>query len=152
MIRRIAAIIGLLAAAAPLAAQGISDLGTAAPVAGNWTYVAAVDGSGAIFAGASGQPQLWVHCTRATRRVTIAKAATVAAPVLNLWTSSLTRAVPAAFNSMTGRLTIELTAFDPLLDAIAFSRGRVGFATGAQSPLVLPPWPEPARVIEDCRI
>lgn len=39
---------------------------------------------------------------------------------------------------------------DPLLDAMAFSRGRfVLQAEGAE--LVLPAWPELSRVIEDCR-
>lgn len=41
-------------------------------------------------------------------------------------------------------------ARDPLLDAMAFSRGRFVLQAGA-SELVLPPWPEVARVIEDCR-
>jgi hypothetical protein len=63
----------------------------------------------------------------------------------------MTRSVPSSFNPATGRLTIALTASDPLLDAIASSRGRIGFGVGVQPPLVVPPWPEPSRVIEDCR-
>jgi hypothetical protein len=39
-----------------------------------------------------------------------------------------------------------------LLDALANSRGRIGFAAGAEPPLVVPAWPEIARVIEDCRV
>ena len=71
---------------------------------------------------------------------------------MNVWTSSLTRSVPASFNPATMRLTIELAAFDPLLDAIASSRGRVGFSVGAQPALVVPPWAEAARLFEDCRV
>jgi hypothetical protein len=108
------------------------------------------DGSEARFANAAGNPQLWVHCTRATRRVTIAKPASAAAP-FNLWTSSVTKSVPSSFNAASARLTIDLPAWDPLLDALATSRGRIGVSAGTQPPLVLPAWPEVARVIEDCR-
>jgi hypothetical protein len=44
-----------------------------------------------------------------------------------------------------------LAAADPLFDQMVFSRGRflVRFASGGD--LILPSWPEPARVIEECR-
>jgi hypothetical protein len=48
-------------------------------------------------------------------------------------------------------IIVDLPPGDPLLDQIAFSRGRfLVQAEGAQA-LILPAWPEPARVIEDCR-
>ena len=137
-----------LAATSSLHAQ---DLSTATPIAGNWTYAATADGSEAVFANVSGNPQLWVHCTRATRRMSIAKPATGAAPFLNVWTSSLTRSVVSSFNPSTARLTIDLAAADPLLDAIVSSRGRIGFTVTGQPSLVVPAWAEAARVIEDCR-
>jgi hypothetical protein len=140
-----------LTAASSLNAQTVPDLSTATPIAGNWTYAATADGSEASFANASAVPQLWVHCTRATRRVSIAKSATTAVPLLNVWTSSQTRSAPSSFNPATGRLTIDLAATDPLLDAISSSRGRIGFSIAGQPALVLPAWAEAARVIEDCR-
>jgi hypothetical protein len=140
-----------LTAGSSLSAQAIPDLSTAAPTAGNWTYAATPDGSEARFANASAIPQLWVHCTRATHRVSIARPASAAAPFVSVWTSSQTRSVPSSFNPATGRLTIGIAATDPLLDAMATSRGRLGFAVGAQPSLVVPAWAELARVIEDCR-
>jgi hypothetical protein len=92
-----------------------------------------------------------MRCTRATRRVTIAKTATAAAAAIDVWTSSQTRSLPASYNPATGRLSADLLANDALLDAIASSRGRVGYSVGTQPALVVPPWPEVARVIEDCR-
>jgi len=44
-----------------------------------------------------------------------------------------------------------LAAFDPLLDAIAFSRGRFMLEMPGAPTLYLPAWPELSRVIEDCR-
>ena len=143
----IAAALALLVAA-PAPAQ---DLATATPMAGSWSYAPAADGSEAIFANSAGIPQLWLHCARATRRVIISRPAAAAAPVINVWTSSLSRSVPSSFIPATGRLAIDLPNYDPLLDAMASSRGRVGFTIASQAPLIVPSWPEIARVIEDCR-
>jgi hypothetical protein len=143
-----------LVPASTLGAQTIpasTDLASATPIAGNWSYSATADGSEAVFSNTSSFAQLWVHCARSTRRVSIAKPATGAAPFLTVWTSSLTQSVAASFNPTTGRLSIEFGAFDPLLDAITSSRGRVGFSVANQPALVVPPWAEAARVIEDCR-
>jgi hypothetical protein len=140
-----------LTVATSLGAQTSVDLSTATPVAGTWTYAATTDGSEAAFSDASGNAQLWAHCSRATRHVTFTKRAAAAAPSLNVWTSSMTRDVGSSFNPATGRLTIDLATYDPLLDAIATSRGRVGFRVGSEPALVVPAWAEAARVIEDCR-
>jgi len=40
---------------------------------------------------------------------------------------------------------------DRLLDAMAFSRGRFALQQAGAPPLVLPPWAELGRVVEDCR-
>ena len=143
-----------LIAASSLGAQTTPspDLSTAPPITGNWTYAPTTDGSEAVFANSASNSQLWVHCMRATRRVTIARPASAAAPFINVWTSSLSRSVASSYDPATGRLTIDLANFDPLLDAIASSRGRVAFTVGTQPALVVPPWAQVARVIEDCRV
>ena len=128
------------------------DFSTATAIAGNWTYARTTDGTEAVFVNSAGSPQLWVHCTRATRRVAISRPASAAASSINVWTSSRTQSAASSFNPETGRLTIDLGAYDPLLDAIATSGGRVAFTVGTEPPLVVPPWAEVARVIEDCRV
>jgi hypothetical protein len=140
-----------LIGATSLEAQALPDLSAITPIEGNWTYAATPEGSDATFANASGSAQLVVHCTKATRRVSISKPANAAAPAISIWTSSLTRSVPSSFNPATARLTIDLSNYDPVLDAIATSRGRIGFGVGNESPLVLPAWADAAHVIEDCR-
>ena len=51
----------------------------------------------------------------------------------------------------TQRVSIELVSNDPLLDSLAFSRGRLGVTVAGSPSLVVPAWPEVARVVEDCR-
>ena len=148
-VRTLAALAALISATS-VAAQ-TADLTTAQPLAGTWTYASASDGSEATFRDTGARPQLIVRCTRAARQVTIAKPATGAAPFLLLWTTSLSRSLPASFNPTTARLSATLGAWDPLLDAFAFSHGRVGVTVSGLAPLVVPAWAEVARVIEDCR-
>ena len=138
--------------ALPLSAQTATvstDFTYAIPLTGSW--VSASTGGEATFLNASAMPQLTIRCNRATRRVSMSKPATVAVPFLNVWTSSAARPVPASFDPATKRVTIQLAAADPLLDALAFSRGRLAVYVGGSPALVLPAWPEVARVVEDCR-
>jgi hypothetical protein len=48
-------------------------------------------------------------------------------------------------------IVTQASARDPHMDQIAFSRGRFLVDVAGQTRLVLPSWPEIARVIEDCR-
>jgi hypothetical protein len=129
-----------------------SNLEYAATIAGDWTYSATADGSEATFANTSAQPQLTLRCTRSSRRITILKNAPTASPTLWVWTSSQSRSLPATFDAASGRIGAELGAYDPFLDAIAASRGRIGFSTSGLEALVVPPWADVGRVIEDCRV
>jgi hypothetical protein len=153
----IAAALALIAApslqaqtVAPASAPAL-DFRYATPLPGDWTYAPAAGGSEASFLDGSSHPQLFVHCTRAARQVTIAKPATAAAPFLFVWTTSQSRNLPANYNPATYRLSATITAFDPLLDAMAFSRGRISIGVSGQAALIAPAWEELARVIEDCR-
>lgn len=50
-----------------------------------------------------------------------------------------------------GGVAVTLPVHDPLLDAMAFSRGRFAIEVSGQPTLYVPSWPEVSRVIEDCR-
>ena len=127
------------------------NLETVRPIAGTWSYAPVAAGTQATFRDASSAPRLMVTCNRATRAVTVTRmGVAAAAPTLSIWTSTTSRSVAASFHA-TGQLSATIHARDPLLDAVAFSRGR--FATGAAGAqlVAVPAGPEPARVIEDCR-
>ncbi len=137
---------------APAGTPVQSNLEYATPVAGSWAYSATGDGSEASFSSGRGQPQLTIQCTRSTRRITFSKAAPIAAPSIWVWTSSQSKSLPANYDASALRVSTDLAAFDPFLDAIASSRGRIGFSSSGLAALVVPPWSEVARVIEDCRV
>jgi len=138
--------------ASPLIAQPAPpDLSTATPLPGRWSWPTTVDGSEATYFDTAGRAQLWLHCMRGARTVTVARPASGAAPFLLVWSTSASRNVLASYNPATARITAQLNAADPLLDALAFSRGRIGAGISGTAPLVAPAWPEIARVVEDCR-
>ena len=148
----IAAALALIAAT-PVHAQSAApaDYTTAVPLTGSWSYTVVPGGSQATFVDTASQFQLSLTCSRATRQVTIARPASNAAAFLFVWTTAQARNLPASYNPATGRSSAIVAAWDPLLDAIAFSRGRFAVGVSGQGQAVLPAWPEPARVIEDCR-
>jgi hypothetical protein len=100
--------------------------------------------------GPPGQPSLVVRCAGAGR-VTIERrgAAPATAGALTVRTSTTARTLPA--RSGPEGLEASLAASDPLLDAILFSRGRFAVEAAVLPALIVPAWPEPGRVIEDCR-
>ncbi len=72
---------------------------------------------------------------------------------MNIRTETSDRAVPAQ-QAGTGlsMLAATLPAADPLLAAMAFSKGRFAVETQGLATLYIPSWPEVTRVIEDCRL
>ena len=158
---RVFAALPALAFAAILSAQqpgpaSMLDFSTAPVSAGLWTYQTVPGGSTARFIDATGTARFAIECSKATRRITLARTSAIAAPSLFLWSSDASRVMAARFEPNAMRVSADLAARDPLLDAIAFSRGRIAVTLGAAGagvdPLVMPAWPEAARTIEDCRI
>ena len=71
---------------------------------------------------------------------------------LTIATSTATRAFTATPEAnATPQLTLVFAPRDPVLDAMAYSRGRFVIEVAGLPTLYLPAWPEVARVIEDCR-
>ena len=114
---------------------------------GDWRYQRTAQGSGAAF-GTEGVTRLSLTCDPRTRQVRLSRPASIAGSV-TIRTSSTTK-VLAAQAVATGAEMV-LTANDPLLDAMAFSRGRFTMEQQGQVPLVIPAYAEIGRVIEDCR-
>jgi hypothetical protein len=143
----------LFCATSPAFSQtAVPDYSNARIADGNWSQTPTAGGYEATFRNPAGQPQLYMSCVRVSRQVSIARPASAAAPFLQVWTSSASRNLPASFNPATGRLSATLPAQDPLLDAMAMSRGRVAVGVAGQAAIVAPAWGEISRVVEECRL
>ena len=121
------------------------DWQDAAIAGGDWSYRDDGGGSSATFA--AGAPLFVVRCEPG-RQVTLSRPG-AGGNVLTIRTTETARSLPAA--PELGALTARLNPGDPVLDAMVFSRGRFAVEAPGTPLLVVPAWPEPARVIEDCR-
>jgi len=147
----VAAAVGTVSLAPAQAQVAAADFSNSLPAPGSWSYVTLASGSEARFMDSTATIRLVVGCARATRQVTIARTSGAPAATLSVWTSSLRREIPARFDPAAKRVGAQLAAFDGLLDAIAFSRGRFAVSMPGSPAVVVGAAPEAARVVEDCR-
>jgi len=118
---------------------------------GNWSYGAEAGGSAAMFGAPETEALFAVRCNRAARRITLSLEGANQGP-MTIRTSTSSRALPITVEQEPIAYShASLAATDPLLDAMVFSRGRFTVETPGQRMIVIPAWPEPARVVEDCR-
>ena len=115
---------------------------------GDWSYRSDAAGSSASY-GPAGQPIFVLRCERPGQVTIVRTGAAAAASALTIRTSTTARSVAA--RPAEGALAATVPSGDPILDAIAFSRGRFTVEAPGLPTLLIPSWPEPARVVEDCR-
>ncbi|MEE4318104.1 MAG: hypothetical protein V2I74_14095 [Erythrobacter sp.] len=125
----------------------------AAITPGDWRYDVGAAGPLAVFVGAGGKGDFVMTCNRAARTIDLWRAGTNPAPLtMTIRTETATRSLAVVQAEDTNPyLTASLLASDPLLDAMALSKGRFAIETEGLPPLYLPSWAEVTRVIEDCR-
>ena len=130
-----------------------ADWRDAAITPGSWSYGPTVAGTRAAFSPGTAEPLLALACQRGAGQLVLSRSGAAPGTVpLTVTTTTLVRSFSAAPDaSGAQRLNVSLAARDPLLDAIAFSRGRFMVEAPGLPTLYLPAWPEVGRVIEDCR-
>jgi hypothetical protein len=119
---------------------------------GGWYYRDEGTTSQALFGVPNSEGSFIVRCDRAARRVTLSREGVTTGNTMTVRTTSVARNLPLSVQSEPlAYVSGAVSASDRLLDAIAFSRGRFTVEVPGLPMLVLPAWPEPARVVEDCR-
>ena len=139
--------------ATAMPAQPPADWRDAPQTPGTWYYETAAGGSRARFGAEAATALTTLRCDRGAGRIALQRAGAAAGPVpLTITTSVATRAFTATPEAgPTPQLALILAPRDPVLDAMAFSRGRFVIEVAGLPTLYLPAWPEVGRVIEDCR-
>ena len=125
---------------------------------GTWRYAPVRPGNGtlATFGTAQDLPRLRLTCDPQARQIAIVLPGATGAANLEIRTTSTGRTIAATARNSPEEwppvsLEVRLAATDPLLDAMAFSRGRFTIGQAGRPPLVVPAYAEIGRVIEDCR-
>jgi len=133
---------------APPPAPPPADWSVAPLSPGDWHYRPYGGATMAAFEDPAGSAIFALRCDPGGDLVLIRAFAPPAAAI-TIRTSYGERALASRGNEPQAIATV--AASDPLLDQIAFSRGRFLVQASGVPDLILPAWPEPARVIEDCR-
>ena len=120
---------------------------------GDWTYVNSGSGGYANFGTSPANTRFTIWCDRPQRRVDLIRPESFTGTrTMRIVTETTTRILEANPSSSRGnQIVASLSANDPLLDAMAITRGHFGIETEGLPTLYLPAWPEISRVIEDCR-
>ncbi len=119
---------------------------------GDWSYVDEPAESLALFGDSNPGHLFIMRCDKASRTVGIARSGESSTPLMmRIRTETTDRALNAA--NVPGRpfVAANLAPRDPLLDAMAVTKGRVAIEVEGMPALYVPAWPEISRVIEDCR-
>lgn len=120
---------------------------------GDWYFRTLDDGSQAMFGPGQSEARFALTCNRGARTITLTRAGNASGEVaMRIRTETADRTI-AAQSAGTGLSMIAATlpATDPLLAAMAFTKGRFAVQTQGLPTLYIPSWPEVTRVIEDCR-
>lgn len=167
----LAALLGLAACVAPPVPPAPKPVSAPSPVAisappprltgdwndwpftpGNWTYRRDDRNSVAQFGQPGRNATVNFRCDTENRRVTLSREASAPGTRIVIRTSSMTKTMAAMVSDTNPAYVVaDIAATDPILDAMAFSRGRVLLEADGQQPVILPSWAEIARIVEDCR-
>jgi hypothetical protein len=131
-----------------------ADWRDAAQSPGTWRWSNASGRSTASFVSPGGAVVASLTCNRTAAQVLLSRAGPggeAHQPVAVTTTHGTRPLLSEPLLSAPGWLTVELRTSDPILDGIAFSRGRFALEAAGQPPLYLPAWAELSRVVEDCR-
>ena len=122
---------------------------------GNWELARDALGSFATFGKPGANADFVVRCILATKGIKLSRAGLVSqihGGLMTVRAADASKTYNVANDSLAkSYVSVEIPASDPQLDAIAFSRGRFLVSMDGTNDLVIPDWPEFARVIEDCR-
>ncbi|WP_336986120.1 hypothetical protein [Altererythrobacter aquiaggeris] len=140
-------------AATPLPTPALTSWMDMPATAGDWSYNAVDGGTIANFVTPSGVRQFSLGCMAASRRIILSRHGAQASSdvLMTVRTETADRTVTAQPANDTAAVSAAVPAQDPLIDAMAFSKGRFGIEVPGMATLYLPAWPEVTRVMEDCR-
>lgn len=117
---------------------------------GDWVYRKDGVGSIALFGPVGADALLTVRCERT--RGSIYLSVRGGGDAATIRTTTLTRSIPLRpTGGDAGYVASQVVPSDTMLDAMVFSRGRFIVDRAGATPLVVPPYAELGRVIEDCR-
>jgi hypothetical protein len=118
---------------------------------GDWVYRQDERGSIALFGVTGANALVTLRCDRARRTIFLAREGQSVGSIVVRSSSAMKEFRGAPTGSTPPYIATEIAPTDPILDAIALSRGRIAINVAGQRPIAIPSWAEITRIVEDCR-
>lgn len=119
---------------------------------GTWSYVDEPRESLGLFGIGNPVHPFVIRCDKSTRQIGLARRSASGGPrAMRIITETATRGFTANPVEGYGMVAASLSPRDPLLDAMAITKGRFAVEVEGERTLYIPAWAEFTRVIEDCR-
>jgi hypothetical protein len=118
---------------------------------GSWVYRRDDRGSIALFGATGADALVTLRCDKARRSLFFSRAGN-AGTNMTVRTSSTSKGLPLQpTGGQPAYMATALMPNDPIVDAMAFSRGRIALEVDGAQNIAIPVWSEIGRVVEDCR-
>jgi hypothetical protein len=121
---------------------------------GNWVYRQDDRGSIALFGLAGRDALVTIRCDTSRGRIYVSRANENGGQAGSLTirsSTALKQYVAASTGSSPAYIAAEIVPTDSILDAVAYTRGRIALEAAGQQAIAIPVWSELPRVIDDCR-
>jgi hypothetical protein len=118
---------------------------------GSWVYRRDDRGSIALYGTPGADALVMLRCDKGRRMLFLSRAG-VAASGMTVRTSSSSKSLNVQpSGGQPAYVASEIAPTDPIVDAMAYSRGRIAIEAGGLQSIAIPVWSEIGRVVEDCR-
>lgn len=119
---------------------------------GDWVYRRDERGSIGLFGVAGKNAAVTLRCDLQRRRIYLGREGAGTGGKMVIRSSSAMKEFAASpTGGATAYLASEILPSDPILDAMAYSRGRIAIEADGQQPIAIPSWAEITKIVEDCR-
>jgi hypothetical protein len=118
---------------------------------GNWAYRRDERGSIALYGTPGADALVTLRCDTARRMLFLSRAGAGASNITVRTSFTLKTLAAQPTGGSLPYVASEIAPTDPILDAMAHSRGRIALEAGTLLNIAIPVWSEIGRVVEDCR-
>jgi hypothetical protein len=118
---------------------------------GDWVYRQDERGSVALFGPLGANALITLRCDRARRAIFLAREGLSVGRIVVRTSSAMKEFAGSPTGGTPPYIATEIAPNDPILDAMALSRGRIAINVAGQTPIAIPSWAEITRIVEDCR-
>jgi hypothetical protein len=118
---------------------------------GDWVYRQDERGSIALFGVSGANALVTLRCDRARRTIFFAREGQGTGAIVIRSSSAMKEFAGTPAGGTPPYIATEIAPGDPILDAMALSRGRIAINVAGQRSIAIPSWAEITRIVEDCR-